>query len=65
MPSSSKETLVRTLKEKASEQKDLETEHELLKTLTETDLDTEFLRSMHHVGLGQIYMMQHVGLGQI
>ena len=49
IPSSSKESLVRTLKEKASVQEDLESEHKLLKTLTETDLDTEFLRSMHHV----------------
>ena len=45
----SKELLVKTLNEKASEQKDLEIEHKLLKTLTETDLDTEFLISMHHV----------------
>ena len=49
IPNYSKELLVKTLNEKASEQKDLEIEHKLLKTLTETDLDTEFLISMHHV----------------
>ena len=41
--------LVATLKEKAPQEKDLEIKHKLLKRLTETDLDTEFLRSMHHV----------------
>jgi hypothetical protein len=49
LPNTPRETLIGKLRENTSELAEKETECQLLKSLRETDLDAEFLKSMHHV----------------